>query len=159
MSEYIAVSDFAKRANRSRQYIYSQLDKPLLSKYVKIDRTGRTAKKLINTEALKLFADKQFCQVDSKHKVNVDSNAALVDSLRSQIMSQQAQIASLNEQILNLHRLLDQQQQLALAQLKVLPAAKSVHTAPINEQPEKPAEPVKARRKSRLEHLRSIFRR
>ena len=96
----------------------------------------------------------------------IHTNQATIDKLTGQLNSANEQIKALTLQldarageIATLHRLIDQQQQLSLAQLKVLPAAESVHTAHIKEQPERPAEPVKSRSKSRLEHLRSIFRR
>ena len=182
--DYIPIRDFAVEAGVSRQAVYSRLDSPSIATYVKIDSEGH---KVIHRNALALFKSENIEQVSQDNESRLidtlkrenallrknndeissilDENRILIDKLTGQLNIANEQIKALTLQldarageIATLHRLIDQQQQLSLAQLKVLPAAESVHTAHIKEQPERPAEPVKAS-KSRLERLRSIFRR
>lgn len=185
--DYIPIRDFAVEAGVSRQAVYSRLDSPSIAAYVKTDSEGhkvihRNALALfkVTSENIEQVSqDDESRLIDTLKRENaflkknndeissvLDENRILIDKLTGQLNIANEQIKALTLQldarageIATLHRLIDQQQQLSLAQLKVLPAAESVHTAPIKEQPERPAEPVKARSKSRLEHLRSIFRR
>jgi chromosome segregation ATPase len=185
--DYIPIRDFAVEAGVSRQAVYSRLDSPSIATYVKIDSEGhkvihRNALALFKStpeNIEQVSQDNESRLIDTLKRENallrknndeissiLDENRILIDKLTGQLNIANEQIKALTLQldarageIATLHRLIDQQQQLSLAQLKVLPAAESVHTAHIKEQPERPAEPVKARSKSRLEHLRSIFRR
>lgn len=185
--DYIPIRDFAVEAGVSRQAVYSRLDSPSIAAYVKTDGEGhkvihRNALALfkvtsenieqsnhdkVTTEIVSLKDKIAVLEKNNSELSNViHTNKAIIDKLTGQLNSANEQIKALTLQldarageIATLHRLIDQQQQLSLAQLKVLPAAESVHPAHVKEQPERPAEPVKARSKSRLEHLRSIFRR
>lgn len=187
--DYIPIRDFAVEAGVSRQAVYSRLDNPSIAAYVKTDGEGhkvihRNALALFKVTSENIEQsnhDKLTTEIDSLtdkiavlEKNNselsniIHTNQAVIDKLTGQLNSANEQIKALTLQldarageIATLHRLIDQQQQLSLAQLKVLPAAEaeSVYAEPIKEQPERPAEPVKARSKSRLEYLRSIFRR
>ncbi|WP_329804213.1 hypothetical protein [Holdemanella biformis] len=134
--QYITVSEFSKRANVTRQYVYQQLDKKL-KEFVKVIDN----KKMLNIKALELFN-----QEDSKQVVDQDLNQLLnkqVDSLNKQIESLLDQLKAKDEQIRELNKsvsktqeLLNQEQTLHLAvQQKLLLLEKKQEDQEHQEQP------------------------
>lgn len=99
--QYITVSEFSKRANVTRQYVYQQLDKKL-KEFVKIVDN----KKMLNIKALELFN-----QEDSKQVVDQDLNQLL----NKQIESLLEQLKAKDEQIRDLNTIVKQEQALHLA--------------------------------------------
>lgn len=133
---FLTVSEFARQAGVSKQAIYSRLDSPDVQPYVKIDTTGKTSKKLIDSTALELFnggkARQERQQLDSQDDVNLIQGLTAqltekdkqIEALLGQIQSLQEQNSRLSETLSTqsgeLLRLLDQQQQLqAHTQLKL----------------------------------------
>lgn len=134
--QYITVSEFSKRANVTKQYVYQQLDKKL-KEFVKVIDN----KKMLNIKALELFN-----QEDSKQVVDQDLNQLLnkqVDSLNKQIESLLDQLKAKDEQIRELNKsvsktqeLLNQEQTLHLAvQQKLLLLEKKQEDQEHQEQP------------------------
>lgn len=110
--QYITVSEFSKRANVSKQYVYQQLDKKL-KEFVKVVDN----KKMLNIKGLELFN-----QVENSQVVEQDFNQQLNNSLNKQIDALNSQIESLldqlkakDEQIRDLNTIVKQEQALHLA--------------------------------------------
>ena len=80
--QYITVSEFSKRANVSKQYVYQQLDKKL-KEFVKVVDN----KKMLNIKGLELFN-----QVENSQVVEQDFNQQLNNSLNKQIDTLNSQI-------------------------------------------------------------------
>lgn len=122
--EYITVAEFAKLAGISRQAIYSRLDSQEFTKYVKIDTTGKKPIKLVNTEALQFFQQKEVNQVDSQinnvsvKKDNILDN--LIEALKDELKQKDKVIESQQKQLQDLTRLLDQQQRIQQTQQAII---------------------------------------
>lgn len=123
MGEKIGITEFAKRANVSRQAVYKRLTNidDNLIKYVNtVD-----GKKMLDIQALKdiygIEVDKKVDKNDNlestgcQSNVNLDNHENKVeDMLLKQIENLQQEIKIKNEQIEQLHKLLDQEQQLRM---------------------------------------------
>lgn len=123
MGEKISITEFAKRANVSRQAVYKRLtnidDK--LIKYV----TNVDGKKMLDIQALEdvygVEIDKEIDKNDNLESTSCQSNVNLdnpknqvEDMLLKQIEILQDEIKIKNDQIEQLHKLLDQEQQLRM---------------------------------------------
>lgn len=106
--QYITVSDFSKRANVTRQYVYQQLDKKL-KEFVKVVDN----KKMLNIKALELFNQGEDCKVVEQQFSQQLNNQ--VDSLNKQIESLLDQLKAKDEQIKDLSTMVKQEQALHLA--------------------------------------------
>ena len=106
--QYITVSEFSKRANVTRQYVYQQLDKKL-KEYVKVVDN----KKMLNIKALELFNQEEDCKVVEQQFSQQLNNQ--VDSLNKQIESLLDQLKAKDEQIKDLSTMVKQEQALHLA--------------------------------------------
>lgn len=106
--QYITVSEFSKRANVTRQYVYQQLDKKL-KEFVKVVDN----KKMINIKALELFNQGEDCKVVEQQFSQQLNNQ--VDSLNKQIESLLDQLKAKDEQIKDLSTMVKQEQALHLA--------------------------------------------
>lgn len=106
--QYIAVSEFSKRANVTRQYVYQQLDKKL-KEFVKVVDN----KKMLNIKALELFNQGEDCKVVEQQFSQQLNNQ--VDSLNKQIESLLDQLKAKDEQIKDLSTMVKQEQALHLA--------------------------------------------
>lgn len=106
--QYITVSEFSKRANVTRQYVYQQLDKKL-KEYVKVVDN----KKMLNIKALELFTQEEDCKVVEQQFSQQLNNQ--VDSLNKQIESLLDQLKAKDEQIKDLSTMVKQEQALHLA--------------------------------------------
>lgn len=125
MGEKISITEFAKRANVSRQAVYKRLTNidDNLIKYVNtVD-----GKKMLDIQALKdvygIEVDKEVDKNDNVESTSCQSNVNLdnpknkvEDMLLKQIEILQQEIKIKNEQIEQLHKLLDQEQQLRMIQ-------------------------------------------
>ncbi len=133
--QYITVSEFAKRSNVSRQYVYKQIDKKL-SEYVKVVDN----KKMVNIKALKLFKDGTVSQ-----PVEQLNNNLLTDSLQTQIQQLQEQIKIKDKQIEELNTIIKQEQALHLATQQKLMLLEQKKDSKVEENTPKdqPVEPVK----------------
>lgn len=123
MGEKISITEFAKRANVSRQAVYKRLTNidDNLIKYVNtVD-----GKKMLDIQALKdvygIEVDKEVDKNDNVESTSCQSNVNLdnpqnkvEDMLLKQIEILQQEIKIKNEQIEQLHKLLDQEQQLRM---------------------------------------------
>jgi len=123
MGEKISITEFAKRANVSRQAVYKRLTNidDNLIKYVNtVD-----GKKMLDIQALKdvygIEVDKEVNKNDNVESTSCQSNVNLdnpqnkvEDMLLKQIEILQQEIKIKNEQIEQLHKLLDQEQQLRM---------------------------------------------
>lgn len=175
--DYIPIRDFAAEAGVSKQAVYARLTAPEIAQYVKTDEDGhkvihRDALSLFKVTAETVnqsSQDKLTSIIDSVNRENIslkaqnaklsliiDDNNATIKALTDQLNAANEQIKSISAlldtragEITTLHRLLDQQQQLALAQLKALPQTNK--TAEVVEPPNSS--------KSRFAGLRSFFRR
>lgn len=106
--QYITVSEFSKRANVTRQYVYQQLDKKL-KEFVKVVDN----KKMLNIKALELFNQGEDCKVVEQQFSQQLNNQ--VDSLNRQIESLLDQLKAKDEQIKDLSTMVKQEQALHLA--------------------------------------------
>lgn len=106
--QYITVSEFSKRANVTRQYVYQQLDKKL-KEFVKVVDN----KKMLNIKALELFTQEEDCKVVEQQFSQQLNNQ--VDSLNKQIESLLDQLKAKDEQIKDLSTMVKQEQALHLA--------------------------------------------
>lgn len=106
--QYITVSEFSKRANVTRQYVYQQLDKKL-KEFVKVVDN----KKMLNIKALELFNQEEDCKVVEQQFSQQLNNQ--VDSLNKQIESLLDQLKAKDEQIKDLSTMVKQEQALHLA--------------------------------------------
>lgn len=106
--QYITVSEFSKRANVTRQYVYQQLDKKL-KEFVKVVDN----KKMLNIKALELFNQGEDCKVVEQQFSQQLNNQ--VDSLNKQIESLLDQLKAKDEQIKDLSTMVKQEQALHLA--------------------------------------------
>lgn len=118
--QYITVAEFAKLVGISRQAIYSRLDSKEFTKYVKIDTTGKKPIKLVNTEALQFFQQKEVSQVDSQaDNISVKDDKildSLIEALKDELKQKDKVIEAQQKQIQDLTRLIDQQQQIQQTQ-------------------------------------------
>ena len=137
MSEYISISEFARRAGVSRQTIYNRLDGDL-SNFCKTVK----GQKVINDKALTLFSVKESNdltaweimqkQIDMMERTNQKLLTEL-DVKNRQIDMLNHQMNELSDRLRESHILIDQQQKLhAIAEAK--------QPEPIEADPE-PAEP------------------
>lgn len=106
--QYITVSEFSKRANVTRQYVYQQLDKKL-KEFVKVVDN----KKMLNIKGLELFTQEEDCKVVDKQFSQQLNNQ--VDTLNKQIESLLEQLKAKDEQIKDLSTMVKQEQALHLA--------------------------------------------
>lgn len=134
--QYITVSEFSKRANVTRQYVYQQLDKKL-KEFVKVVDN----KKMLNIKALELFNQGEDCKVVDKQfsqQLNnqVDSLNKQIESLLEQLKVKDEQIRELNKSVSKTQELLNQEQTLHLAvQQKLLLLEKKQEDQEHQEQP------------------------
>lgn len=103
--QYITVSEFSKRANVTRQYVYQQLDKKL-KEFVKVVDN----KKMLNIKGLELFTQEEDCKVVEQQFSQQLNNQ--VDSLNKQIESLLDQLKAKDEQIKDLSTMVKQEQEL-----------------------------------------------
>lgn len=139
--QYITVSEFSKRANVTRQYVYQQLDKKL-KEFVKVVDN----KKMLNIKALELFTQEKDCKVVEQQFSQQLNNQ--VDSLNKQIESLLDQLKAKDEQIKDLSTMVKQEQALHLAtqQKLLLLEQKQEHQEQPKEedaQLDQPVEPAK----------------
>ena len=139
--QYITVSEFSKRANVTRQYVYQQLDKKL-KEFVKVVDN----KKMLNIKALELFTQEEDCKVVEQQFSQQLNNQ--VDSLNKQIESLLDQLKAKDEQIKDLSTMVKQEQALPLAtqQKLLLLEQKQEHQEQPKEedaQLDQPVEPAK----------------
>lgn len=139
--QYITVSEFSKRANVTRQYVYQQLDKKL-KEFVKVVDN----KKMLNIKALELFTQEEDCKVVEQQFSQQLNNQ--VDSLNKQIESLLDQLKAKDEQIKDLSTMVKQEQALHLAtqQKLLLLEQKQEHQEQPKEedaQLDQPVEPAK----------------
>lgn len=165
---YVTIAEFARLAGVSRQAVYSRLDCQELDKFIQVDNSGSKPKKLVSTTALKLFKQKDCCQVDSQvdkeklsssDKLTSDLTSLLKDQLTekdkqlkekdNQLKEKDKQIAELQAQVKEMTRLLDQGQQLQAMTQKLLAAPKS--------EPESEAEPVEPEPKEKKSFFSRLF--
>ena len=120
-TEYLSIKDFAKRAGKSQQAIYKQVERKL-NKYIKLVDN----QKMIDIRALQEVygieveqpIQPKVEQVEQPIQPNFDSilsqNQQMIDMLKEQLEAK-------DKQIENLQKLLDQEQQLnAMNQQKIL---------------------------------------
>lgn len=123
MGEKISIAEFAKRANVSRQSVYKRLSQvdDKLTEYVNLVDN----KKVIDIQALEdvygIEVDKEVDKNDNleltgcQSTVNLDNPKNKVeDMLLKQIEILQEEIKVKNDQIEQLHKILDQEQQLRM---------------------------------------------
>lgn len=123
MGEKISITEFAKRANVSRQAVYKRLSQvdDKLTEYVNLVDN----KKMLDIQALEdvygIEVDKEVDKNDNSESTSCQSNVNLdnyenkvEDMLLKQIEILQEEIKIKNEQIEQLHKLLDQEQQLRM---------------------------------------------
>lgn len=123
MGEKISITEFAKRANVSRQAVYKRLSQvdDKLTEYVNLVDN----KKMLDIQALEdvygIEVDKEVDKNDNSESTSCQSNVNLdnhenkvKDMLLKQIEILQQEIKIKNEQIEQLHKLLDQEQQLRM---------------------------------------------
>ena len=139
--QYITVSEFSKRANVTRQYVYQQLDKKL-KEFVKVVDN----KKMLNIKGLELFTQGEDCKVVEQQFSQQLNNQ--VDSLNKQIESLLDQLKVKDEQIKDLSTMVKQEQALHLAtqQKLLLLEQKQEHQEQPKEedaQLDQPVEPAK----------------
>lgn len=92
--EYITAAELARRCGVSRQAVYQRMKLDLQS-YVKLDN----GKKLISTEAEKLFTVKELKQVDRQASVKSSQvDNSIISFLQAQIEEKDKQIAKLQEE-------------------------------------------------------------
>lgn len=125
MGEKISIAEFAKRANVSRQSVYKRLTQVdgELTKYVNLVDN----QKMIDTQALEevygIKDDKEVDKIDNVKSTECQPVVNLInqenqveDMLLKQIEILQDEIKIKNDQIEQLHKLLDQEQQLRMIQ-------------------------------------------
>lgn len=125
MGEKISIAEFAKRANVSRQSVYKRLTQvdSELTKYVNLVDN----QKMIDTQALEevygIKDDKKVDKIDNVKSTECQPVVNLInqenqveDMLLKQIEILQDEIKIKNDQIEQLHKLLDQEQQLRMIQ-------------------------------------------
>ena len=125
MGEKISIAKFAKRANVSRQSVYKRLTQvdSELTKYVNLVDN----QKMIDTQALEevygIKDDKKVDKIDNVKSTECQPVVNLInqenqveDMLLKQIEILQDEIKIKNDQIEQLHKLLDQEQQLRMIQ-------------------------------------------
>ena len=119
MGEKISITEFAKRANVSRQAVYKRLSQvdDKLTEYVNLVDN----KKMLDIQALEdvygIEVDKEVDKNDNSESTSCQSNVNL-DNHENKVLKQieilQEEIKIKNEQIEQLHKLLDQEQQLRM---------------------------------------------
>lgn len=113
MKEYISINEFAKLANKSPQAIYKQLNNRL-NQYVKLVDN----QKMLSIQALSdIFGVSVEKPVQPKLSTynQPDSNLTLaIEALQKQLEAQNDQLKEKDKQLAALHRLLEQQNALAL---------------------------------------------
>lgn len=123
MGEKISITEFAKRANVSRQSVYKRLTN-IDDKLIKYVNTV-DGKKMIDIQALEevygIEVDKEVDKNDKSESTNCQENVncdnpknKIEDILLKQIEILQEEIKIKNDQIEQLHKLLDQEQQLRM---------------------------------------------
>lgn len=123
MGEKISIAEFAKRANVSRQSVYKRLSQvdDKLTEYVNLVDN----RKMIDVQALTdiygIKVDKEVDKNDNLESTNCQPTVSLdnkknhvEDMLLKQIEILQDELKVKNEQIEQLHKLLDQEQQLRM---------------------------------------------
>ena len=140
--QYITVSEFSKRANVTRQYVYQQLDKKL-KEFVKVVDN----KKMLNIKALELFNQEENCKVVEQQFSQQLNNQ--VDSLNKQIESLLDQLKAKDEQIKDLSTMVKQEQALHLAtqQKLLLLEQKQEHQEQLKEEDTQLDQPVESAKK------------
>ena len=138
--QYITVSEFSKRANVSKQYVYQQLDKKL-KEFVKVVDN----KKMLNIKGLELFNQVENSQVveqDFNQQLNnslnkqIDTLNSQIEILLDQLKAKDEQIRELNKSVSKTQELLNQEQTLHLAvQQKLLLLEKKQEDQEHQEQP------------------------
>lgn len=121
--EYISISEFAKRANVSHQYIYKRLDKEL-QPYLQLVE----GKKALNIKALQLFNTTEVATNATKVATENQEIKDLIELLQEQQRTLKQELDIKNEQIRDLSQsnrqqlqLIDQQQKLqAISETKRL---------------------------------------
>lgn len=116
--QYITVSEFSKRANLTRQYVYKLLDTKLQDYTKTID-----GKKMLDIQALELF------NVNIENDKKTTLNDIIVDNLNNQIEQLQEQLNAKNEQIKALTEIVKQEQELFKNEQKLLSQEQSLHLA------------------------------
>ena len=106
MSEYIPISEFAKRAGVSQQAIYKRLDKDL-NPWLKVE----SKKKMLNVRALELFRPEQH-STGSPELATIMLLQKTVDMLEKELEIKNSQIEELNSRLKESYTLIDQQQKL-----------------------------------------------
>lgn len=125
MGEKISIAEFAKRANVSRQSVYKRLTQvdSELTKYVNLVDN----QKMIDIQALEevygIRVDKEVDKIDNFESTEcqpvvnpINQENQVEDMLLKQIEILQDEIKIKNDQIEQLHKLLDQEQQLRMIQ-------------------------------------------
>ena len=131
MSEYISVTEFARRAGVSRQSVYKHMSTDCKPYVNVVD-----GKKRINVEALRIFGVNESVNQDNRNSQQVDSetvnfDATMIQLLQGQIEFLTEQLQAKDEQIAALQQALDQQQRLqAAAQQQVAQLTDKSQTAP-----------------------------
>lgn len=128
MKEYITVKQFAEMTGKTPQAVYKALNNPKhkLNNFVStVDN-----QKKIEISALKevygIEVDNQSLKVEQpveqpNSTASDESNTAvLIQILTEQLAEKDKQLSEANQQIKELHRLIDQQQQLHLSSMKLL---------------------------------------
>lgn len=105
-NNYIPVSEFATRANITKQRVYQLLNKSLKEFVKEVD-----GKKVIDIKGLELFKDNEN-NSRLEQAFEQDLNKTLIDTLKTTIEVLQKQLEEKDNQINELHKLIDQQQQL-----------------------------------------------
>lgn len=96
-NEYMTVKEFAAAAGVTRQTIYSQIDRGVLSEFV----TEIDGAKMIDKKALSKFTVKRQSS-DSQNDSKIDSQNELIKALREQIAAQEKELESKRQEISNL---------------------------------------------------------
>lgn len=119
-TDLLTVSEFAKKANISRQAVYKKIDNSLQKYVVKVDN-----KIMLKIQGLEEFSVNEFdnqvdkkCQpIDNQVDNQVDnSDKEIIAILKKELEEKNNQIKSKDLQISMLQKLLDQEQQLRLVE-------------------------------------------
>lgn len=138
MGEYISIREFAERAGITRQAVYLALSSETskLSSYCQvIDK-----QKKLNVKALYeiygVEGDKKTDkELDSSDKL-LDNLSATVETLQKQLEMKDRQLEEKDKQIESLHRIMEQQNTLALAEKGVMFQLTEGGTDPADPQPQ-----------------------
>lgn len=147
----LTIKEFAEAAGISKQAVYKQLDNKLTTFVVIVDN-----KKMLKQKALKEVYDIEVStkskpveqQVNNQVENIFNQNQQLIDMLREELAEKNKQITELNARLEEAQRLINQQQQLQLANLKML---EGVTGQPEPEKQERPEQ--KPEKKSWLQRL------